>query len=718
MRTAVILILLACLAYANSLYAPFVYDDLTSIQHNHVVRFFSFDAKQFLETRSLLYPTYAFNEWLGGENVFGYHVINLLLHIFNGLLVFAIARRIYRKLRPSALLEPSPYQARALRPLPQGEDLYALMAAAFFLVHPLQTEAVTYITERSELLSKLVYLCGLLFFMAIPEQKIGFFASLPVMFCLVLGLGFKETAVTLPAIILLYDYLFISKTRFRNMLSRWRFYSGMLLFVAAGAYVFRNALLRPLVEVGRPGTLRPWHFVLTELRVIARYLRLIVLPIGQNLDYDFPASFSIKETGVLLSLLLIVALLALAWRWRSQKPVYTFSILWFFIALAPLSSIVPIPDVIAEHRLYLSLAGVCLSFPLLVESLFKKRLVPAGAAILTVFLIATVARNYVWADEFRLFSDVVAKSPHKLRAYENLIFAHMKQGQEDRAISIANAAIQNVSDGDRVSLLDTIGNLYLRMGRSGAAVQMFRRSNEEALRVHASNGFIATSFNNLGTAYLAQAKEFNGPNEGLRIIALLSAREAFQKSLERLDDVAVLDSLVNVNHQLGQSSALEQQLRQNLAANPNEFKSVYMLATLLSLGDRYHESVNYFRQAAEQQKQSEVIHFNYAFALSKAGEIEQAIDEYVRALRIDPLFQEAHYNLALLYLQKLNYSSALEHLNAIVSVEASNTKANMKLAQIYVYQGKLAEARQHLQQVLKVNPQDRDALSLFAQIGG
>ncbi len=696
MRAAVILVLLACLAYANSLHAPFVYDDLTSIQHNHAVRFFSFDAKQFLETRSLLYPTYAFNEWLGGENVFGYHVINLLLHIINGLLVFAIARRIY----------------------PGGDGLYAMMAAAFFLVHPIQTEAVTYITERSELLSKLVYLCGLLFFMAIPEKKIGFLTSVPVMFCLVLGLGFKETAVTLPAIIVLYDYLFISKTNIRNMLSRWRFYSGMLLFVAAGAYVFRNALLRPVSEVGIHGALRPWYFFLTELLVIARYLRLIVIPVGQNLDYDFPAASSIKEPGVFLSLLLIVGLLALAWRWRRQKPVYAFSIFWFFIALAPLSTIVPIPDVIAEHRLYLSLAGVSLSFPLVMEPLFKKRFVLAASAVLAALLITTVFRNYVWADEFRLFSDVVAKSPHKLRAYENLIFAYMKQGQEAQAISIATAAIPNVSGSDYASLLDTIGNLYLRMGRSGAAVQMFRRSNEESLRVAAPNTFVATSFNNLGTAYLAQAKEFGGPNEGLRIIALQNARQAFQKSLEREANIGVLDSLVHVTQQLGDSAPLEEQLRKNLMANPKEFKSLYMLGSLLSVEERYTESLEYFRLAAEQDIQSEVLHFNHAFALSKAGQIERAIDEYGRALLIDPIFPEAHYNLAMLYVQRMDYASALKHLNEIVSVEAANTKANLKLAEIYAYQGKLPEARRHLQQVLRADPQDREALSLFRQIGG
>src|SRR5437867_13199333 len=127
MRAAVILVLLATAAYANSLNAPFVYDDLTTIHHNHAVRFFSLDLKQFLNTRSLLYPTYAFNEWLNGEIVFGYHAVNLLLHVVNGLFVFAIAIRIYRKLELSLVV-----------------SICSLFAAEFFLVLPFHSESVSY----------------------------------------------------------------------------------------------------------------------------------------------------------------------------------------------------------------------------------------------------------------------------------------------------------------------------------------------------------------------------------------------------------------------------------------------------------------------------------------------------------------------------------------------------------------------------------------------
>jgi tetratricopeptide (TPR) repeat protein len=705
-----ILILLAFVAYADSLYAPFVFDDLTAIQHNRSVRFFSFDLKEMLRTRSLLYPTFAFNQWLGGENVFGYHVVNLLLHIINGLLVFAIARRIYAGLRPS------PY------PLPEGEgtaSLYATLAAAFFIVHPVQTEAVTYISERSELSSKLVFLCGLLFFMILPEEKIGFFTAIPVLFFTALGVGFKETAVTLPAIIFLYDYIFLAKGKLRNLLSRWPFYLALLICTTAGAYVFWDILKRPLVEVGEPGTMPKWNYFLTSLRVTVRFLRLIVLPTGQNLDYDFPAILSAKDPALLASVLLISALLIMASRWRTRRPVFAFSIFWFFIVLIPTSGVVAIPDVIFEHRLYVGLAGVALSFPLVLEPLgllLRARVVRVATVILAALLVATIARNYVWADSVRLFSDEVEKSPHKIRAYINLTFEYMKRGQETDAVSVVNAGLKN-APAYRVSLLDTMGNLYLRMGKPAAAIQYFTPSGEEAVQHGLQSSFIASSFNNLGAAYIALAKTYDALHLDARRQALLRAREAFQKSLERQGDVGVLNSLVNVSQQLGEAGTLEDDLRKKLASNPKDFNNLYMLATLLSLQNRYLQSIEFFRRAEEQSTTSEMLHFNYGFALSKAGQTDRAIDEYVQALRIDPIFNEAHYNLALLYLQKADYNSAVDQLNDVVSIETANVPANLKLAEIYAYERKLSLARQYLQQVLKQAPQDREALSLLAKIG-
>ena len=709
-----VLLLVGIGAYWNSLHAPFVFDDLDSVQRNPFVRFggalYYSRFRTYLSPRSLLFLTFAFNNWMNGQKPLGYHVLNLLLHILNALLVFAIARRIYRVWRPSPMLLP-------------GEG-YALLAAAFFLLHPVQTESVTFISSRSELLSTMAYLCGLLSFTAIPEQKIGFFASLLMLSFLALGFGFKETIVTLPAGILLYDYLFVARTNIRTLLLRWRFYPSLIVLGTAGSYwLVRDGFPKVVKEFSGPLV---WHYFLTQFRVILTYIRLLVFPSGLNLDYDFTMSASLLEPGTLFSLLALLVLIFAGWRWRNTQKIYCFSIFWFFLTLSPTSSIIPIPDVIFEHRVYLPLAGVCLSFPFAMEWLVRKgagvlqprRVVVLSCLVLAVLMVATVLRNRVWSDEIRLFSDVVAKSPHKLRAYENLVFAYMKRGQDEEAISVAKLGLEN-SPGDRISLMDTIGNLYLRLGKTQESIEYFKKSNEEAVQLGAASTFLATSFNNLGVAYLAFAKT-EPQNSESRARALRSAREAFRKSLEKeANEIGVMESLVNVTRALNEDGILEDALYKKLRTNSNDFASLYMLASLLSLEERYAESIEYFRQAEQQapSARSEVLPFNYALALSKAGQIDHAIEKYLSALEADPIFTEAHYNLALLFIQKSDYAKSVEHLQSILNLEPANKTAHMKLAEIYAYQRQLPIARQHLQQILQANPQDAQALSLLEKIG-
>ncbi|HYR89107.1 MAG TPA: tetratricopeptide repeat protein [Terriglobia bacterium] len=708
---AAVLVLLTCVIYWNSTDAPFVFDDLETIQRNRIVRFGEYFGGSYLNpalylwTRSLLFVTFIFNNWLNGQNAFGYHVVNLVLHIFNGLLVFAIGTKVLGSVIPDR---------RTAR-------MYALLAAAFFLVHPVQTESVTYISSRSELLSTLPYLFALWFFMLLPEAKIGFFASLAILIFLLLGFGSKETVVTLPATILLYDYLFIAKCQLRRLLDRWRFYLSFVILTAGASYYLLSRQVEILSESGE--NLPRGVYLLTQFRVMVRYIRLLIVPTGLNLDYNFPLSGSLLDPAAIASFLFLIALVVAGWKWRHTRPVFAFSIFWFFITLAPTSSIIPIPDVIFEHRMYLPLAGVCLSFPLAVEWAVKAwrggiRTRPAlGPAImvLAILSVATVLRNEVWRDEVRLWSDVVDKSPHKLRPYNQLIYAQMKRGQDAQAISVAKRGLQNVPEG-RLNFSGTLGNLYLRVGRPDEAVTYFKTNTEEAGRLGFGGSFLAGSYNNLGVAYAALAKNEKVP--AARMEAFRKARESYEKSLEASPtNVGVLDSLVNVRRSLGETSMLEQELRKKLEANPREFPSLYSMAALLSLEERYQDSIGYFQLAENLEPYSEVLYFNYALALSKTGQVDPAIAKYLLAIQTDPLFNEAHYNLALLYLQKLDYEAAAQHLTDILGREPANVRANMKLGEIYAYQGKLPSARQHLQLVLQAEPQNSEALALSQRIG-
>jgi hypothetical protein len=261
----------------------------------------------------------------------------------------------------------------------------------------------------------------------------------------------KETeGISLPVVLLVYDFLFLSDATFRGIMNRWRFYITFVVGGIAATLFFVTVLLKDVIE-STANHIPAWQYFLTELRVLVTYLRLLVFPIGQNLDYDFPLSKRLFEFPVATSLLALTALAGFAWYLRRRQPAISFSILWFFITLAPRSSFISIPDVIFEHRLYLPLMGVSLAFPWLM-SYFAAVLKPrfrfsVGAASITVIgllTIATVLRNEVWRDETTLWNDVVAKSPHKARPYYNLEKAYFTRAEFDHALEATQAGLRNV----------------------------------------------------------------------------------------------------------------------------------------------------------------------------------------------------------------------------------------------------------------------------------
>src|SRR5207247_600024 len=384
-------------AYWNSFNDPVVFDDLDTIQRNTQVRFGEF-GWNLISPRSVLYKTFTFNYLLTGQEVWSYHLVNFILHFLNGLLIFVIANRLFRKLEPSP---GAPALGLSRRPLPEGEGrsrMYAGLAAAFFLIHPVQTESVTYVSSRSELLSTFFYLIGFLTFVLWPKDRAGFYCSLAVGTAYFFGLGSKEPVVTLPAAIFLYDYLFLSHAEFRPVFSRWRFYLVYLAGTSA-AIVYVLTKLKSTV-----GGMSSWQYFLTETRVLVRYIQLIFFPVGLNLDYDFKLSSKVFEPAVLGSIALLVTLVLLGWWIRRKEPVFAFSIFWFFLTLSPTSSVVPIIDVIFEHRLYLPLVGVAFSFPFLVALLYERLLrgllkhgvvLMCSLVILIVLLAGTLLANYI-----------------------------------------------------------------------------------------------------------------------------------------------------------------------------------------------------------------------------------------------------------------------------------------------------------------------------------
>jgi protein O-mannosyl-transferase len=701
------LVTIALIAYWNSFGAPLVFDDSLTIQRNADVRFGEFHWNV-LAPRAVLYLTFTLNYIWSGQDVWSYHLVNFILHILNGLLVFGIAESVFRRIDTIAL----------------RSRMYAGFAAAFFLVHPVQTESVTYISSRSELLSTSFYLLGLLIFALMPERRIGFLCSLAVGVPFLFGLGSKETVITLPATIFLYDFLFLSKAEIRPVLSRWRFWLTYLMGgLAASIYLLTLPSLRGALNT----EVTPWRYFLTETRVIVRYIQLIFMPVGLNLDYDFRISSSLFEPSVIASIIFLGGVLFLGWKLRRTAPVFSFSILWFFIALSPTSSVIPIFDVIFEHRLYLPMVGICMSFPLFVEWIYaqtKQRILMFGTpvawstAIVIALTIGTVMRNQVWSDEVGFFKDVVAKSPAKERAYNGLMWAYYKRGEFDRAVDVLQSGIGKIPN--TIDVYDTLANLYLKTGKYDQAIEFFKKTTESY-----KGDQLALAYNNIGVAYLYMWNDFQtrraqiSPEEfAARTEQLLApSADAFMHGLKIQPNMPwSLDSYVNVMYYRGRVAEIEKAATERLKGKET-FADLYTLGRVALHNTDYAKADQFFERAEKLNKDAKILFFNHGLVLTQLMQDERAIEKYIQAIRIDPIFIEAHHNLGLIYMRRSEFVKAEEAFVEVLRQDPKHVSSNLNLGYIYMVRGNKILARTYLRTVLDVSPGNEQAVAMLNQLG-
>ncbi len=403
------------IVYSNTFHAAFHFDDSPQIVENHRLKSLSNLPEILVSGRGVTMVTFALNYAVGGLNVVGYHIVNTLIHAVNGVLVYIL---LYLTFSGSGFASGSEdgLSAPPVKAWRTGRAGWSRRVAAFaallFAVHPIQTEAVTYIVQRMESLSSLFYLFAVLLFASAAgaserAKRVALYAGVPISY--ILGFYSKEVAVTLPAVILLYDLCFVSKGRVREIATRWPLYA--VLSVLLAFFVVRTLVpsggFNDLSEASAGfgvKSITPWEYLITQFNVILYYITLLIFPANQNLDYDFPVSRGLFEVprlseGTVLniplpppvvSLIVVVAIISLAVylfiRGRSERErgglyrTVSFFILWFFIILSPTSSFIPIIDVIFEHRLYLASVGYFAIFALLLDRLFlyvtfKRRLV-------------------------------------------------------------------------------------------------------------------------------------------------------------------------------------------------------------------------------------------------------------------------------------------------------------------------------------------------------
>ena len=418
----------ACI-YSNTFSVPFQFDDESNIIDNPLIR----DLGNFLDfagTRYVGFLSFALNYRFGGLNVFGYHLVNILIHITNGLLVYSLVSLLIKAVPGDRF--PVPWVAFA--------------ASLLFVVHPVQTQAVTYIVQRFASLMTLFYLLAVVGYLkwrlTAPDARGRYLWYGAALLSTILAMKTKENSFTLPFMILLVEVIFFRAFSKKRWLTLLPFLLTLLTIPLSHVDALGEAegFARDTAEIGR------FDYLFTQFRVILTYLRLLVLPINQNLDYDYPIYHSLFHPAVFLSFLVLLSLLGFAISLIGaraagisasrlvKRRLIAFGILWFFLTLSIESSIIPIKDVIFEHRLYLPSVGFFLGIGLLAVhgwERWKRMRLPlavTGLLILGALSIATYRRNFVWKDKITLWQDVIEKAPQKPRGHYNLGLAY-QEGQ-------------------------------------------------------------------------------------------------------------------------------------------------------------------------------------------------------------------------------------------------------------------------------------------------
>jgi tetratricopeptide (TPR) repeat protein len=475
------LLVAVALAYRGTTAVPFLLDDEINIVGNESIRRLGAGAfwprtEVYTGGRPLLNFSFALNYAVGGMNPRGYHLANLAIHAAAALALFGLVRRI--------LLLPTlaPRFGRASTGL-------ALAAALWWALHPLQTGAVTYLSQRAESLMGLAYMATAYFFLRATQSPARRWRILAVVTCGA-GMLVKEVMVTAPLALLLLDRTLISGT----LRAAWNRHGGLHLALASTWLLLLAVLLLSRLHdrgVGY-GFAYSWHeYLRLESMAIVRYLRLALLPFG--LVFDFGEEVPVPGIApTLVSLAAIGVLAALACLGLLRRHPVALLPAWFLVVLAPTSSVVPVAgQPVAENRLYLPLAAFAVGVSLAGYRLAGRRMFPLTALAGIALGALTLARNNVFATELSIWADTVQKRPGSSRAQSHYGNALLRAGRVDDAMRHLTEAIR--IQPNHYHALVALGTALMSKQQIAEAIRVF----EAATQLKPNE---PVAHNNLGTA--------------------------------------------------------------------------------------------------------------------------------------------------------------------------------------------------------------------------
>jgi tetratricopeptide (TPR) repeat protein len=585
---AVIIILI----YSGTLTTPFIFDDHNNIRDNPHIRIPSLSFKNLAwagfespeANRPVANISFALNYYFHGYNLVGFHVVNILIHLASGIFLYAFVKATFRT--------PALLARHAM------SGWVPFFTAFIWLVHPLQTQSVSYLVQRMNSLAAMFYVLAMLLYVkfrlnAGNRSKWLFLAG-----CIVTGLlafGTKEISATLPGFIILYEWYF-----FQGLSRLWA-KRQVLILAGVGLFIIVISLIYfgddPFARILNSYNRRDFTLVqrvLTQFRVVILYISLLIWPQpGRlNLDHDIGLSYSLTNPITTLgSITVIIGLIFLALRLAKREPLISFCILWYFGNLIIESSIIGL-ELVFEHRNYLP----SMLATLLVVNLVFRYLKPAWLGVValcvmgTLFTVWTFERNKVWSDEISLYRDCVEKAPGKARPYNNLGAALSRAGNLAEAAEQFKHALK--IKPDYVDAHYNLGYALSRQGNLAGGIDQFA----ETLRLDPKN---FKALNNMGVVLALQGRYGQAVNY-------------FEAALKQ---------------------------------NPRDADVHYNLAIALKNEGNRDDAANHFARVLALNPRHAEAHYNLGLLLQEQRQVDAANQHFSRALEINPDFQEARRNL-------------------------------------------------------------------------
>jgi tetratricopeptide (TPR) repeat protein len=562
-------------------------------------------------------------------------------------------------------------------------EALALGTALLWAVHPLQTETVEYVTQRTELLVGLFYLavlyCSLRYWQTDTKRERGCWIAAAVTACF-LGMACKEVMVSAPIVVLLFERTFIAGSFKRAARDSWPLYLGLMsswAWLAALNYDGPRA-----ASAGFHLGVSALVWWLTQAKVLfALYLKLVVWPWPLVIHYEMPYvdTFAAGWPWALSAVLLGVAAIVLLWR----RSAIGFAIMWVLLILSPTLVVPILSEVAAERRMYLPLAAIAAVavvglYELIVRAVrwrasgdktgarTERRAVAvtgvAVAATAVTFCLVSVHRLSVFGDVVTLWQDTVANQPDNYRAQNSLGAALLLAGKPADAVPHYQKAIELRSDYSEAE--SNLGVALMRLGRSEEAGTHFRR----ALEI----------------------------------------------------DPNYADAHINMGHLLaraGRAPEAIEEYRAAIALKPRVAQIHSNLGHVLATSGRTEEAIEEFRQAIELRPDLAEAHLNLGNALAKLGRNEEAIAQYLETVRIEPNFAEGHNNLGAILLAGGRTADAILHYRRALKAKPDYGQAQGNLGIALLQSGKLDEAILHFEEAVRLSPESTAYANLAMAYG-